>query len=69
MNVGGRWLHGCQDVTVWMTGVLVHAAPDDPVLTLLQVKGNNSSLGNQGKGLQSSFEFSGFWGCFTMLES
>ncbi|ROI15766.1 Sterile alpha motif domain-containing protein 11 [Anabarilius grahami] len=36
VNVGGRWLHGCQDVTVWMTGVLVHAAPDDPVLTLLQ---------------------------------
>lgn len=47
VNVSGRWMHGCQDVTVWMSGVLVHAAPGDPVLTLLQVKGNNSSLGNR----------------------
>lgn len=58
-----------QDVTVWMSGVLVHAAPGDPVLTLLQVKGNNSSLGNRGKGFGAAFSFTEFWDCFTLLES
>lgn len=48
-----------------MSGVLVLAAPGDPVLTLLQGKGNNSSLGNLGKGFRAALSFTGFWGCFT----
>ncbi len=67
MWVGDGSMH--QDVTVWMRGVLVHAAPGDPVLTLLQVKGNNSSLGNRGKGFRAAFSFTGYWDGFTLLES